>query len=95
MPYRVEIVSTESNNRVLENLPKEILPKIAVHIKRLSENPYLGRSVEGPITAYIYSFSVNHINRVYGFSVSYKINENKETIVITEFGKTITNYLDT
>lgn len=92
MPYKVEIATTESNTEFLQKLPKEILPEIAKRLNILGVKPYLGRSVEGPISAYIYTFPINHMNKVYNFLVSYKINENKETITITDFGKTIISY---
>lgn len=92
MPYRVEIASTKSNSDFLQNLPKEILPEFAKRLHVLGVKPYLGRSVEGPISAYLYTFRINHVNKEYNFVVSYKINENKETITITDFGKTILNY---
>ena len=92
MPYKVEIANTKSNTEFLQKLPKEILPEIAKHLNILGVKPYLGRSVEGPISAYIYTFPINHMNKVYDFLVSYKINENKETITITDFGKTIISY---
>jgi mRNA-degrading endonuclease RelE of RelBE toxin-antitoxin system len=92
VPYKVEIATTKSNIEFLQKLPKEILPEIAKRLNILGVKPYLGRSVEGPISAYIYTFSINHMNKVYNFLVSYKINENKETITITDFGKTMINY---
>ena len=94
MPYRVEITNTKSNTDFLQKLPKEILPEFAKRLNILGVKPSLGRSVEGPISAYIYTFRINHMNKVYDFVVSYKINENKETIIITDFGKTIINYPD-
>ncbi len=92
MPYKVEIADTKSNTEFLQKLPKEILPEFAKRLDILGIKPYLGRSVEGPISAYIYTFPINHIDKVYKFVVSYKINENKETITITDFGKTIISY---
>lgn len=94
MPYKVEIADTESNNKFLSNLPKSILPKLAEHLKLLGDHPFLGRSVEAPISAYIYSFSINHAEQNYSFTVAYKINEGDETILITNLGKTVINYLD-
>lgn len=94
MPYKVEIADTESNNKLLSNLPESILPKLAERLKLLGEHPFLGRSVEAPIPAYIYSFSIKHAKQDYGFTVAYKINEGNETILITELGKTVIDYLD-
>ena len=56
MPYKVEIAKTKSNNSFLANLPKEIIPELEKHLKLLGDHPYLGRSVEAPIPAYVYSF---------------------------------------
>lgn len=94
MSYKVEIADTESNNKFLKTLSKEIIPKLANHLKLLGENPHLGRSVEGPISAYIYSFLINHINKVLKFFVTYKVDENTEAIVITDFGKIEINIID-
>lgn len=87
MPYKVEIANTESNNRFLENLPKDIIPDLKKHLKHLGNHPYLGRSVEAPIPAYIYSFEVTHQGQKNTFIVSYKIDENSDTIFITSLGR--------
>lgn len=87
MPYKVEITNTESNKRFLENLPKEIIPELAKYLKHLGNHPCLGRSVEGPIPAYIYSFEIIHQDEKNAFVVSYKMDENSETIFITSFGR--------
>ena len=60
MPYKVEIANTESNNSFLANLPKEFIPELEKQLKHLGDHPYLGRSVEAPIPAYIYSFEITH-----------------------------------
>jgi len=41
-----------------------------------------GRSVEAPIPAYIYSFSIDIAEQNHKFVVSYKINEGNDTIFI-------------
>jgi len=86
VPYKVEIANTKSNNSFLTNLPKEIIPELKKHLKHLGEHPYLGRSVEAPIPAYIYSFEITHQDQKNTFVVSYKMDENSETIFITSFG---------
>lgn len=86
MPYKVEVVDSETNNNFLRNLPKDILPKLAGQLKLLGEHPYLGRSVEAPIHAYIYSFQITHAGQLQEFTVAYKIKEGSETIAITSFG---------
>ncbi len=87
MPYKVEIANTESNNSFLTNIPKEFIPELKKHLINLGGHPYLGRSVEGPIPAYIYSFEITHQNQKNTFIVSYKMDENSETIFITSFGQ--------
>lgn len=87
MPYKVEIANTESNNNFLANLPKEFIPELTKHLKNLGDRPYLGRSVEAPIPAYIYSFEITHQGKKNTFIVSYKMDENSETISITSFGR--------
>lgn len=87
MPYRVEIVETENNSRFLRSLPKSILPILKKKLESLGGHPYLGRSVNAPIPAYIYSFDIVHKDIVYKFVVSYKISEGSETIFITSLGR--------
>lgn len=87
VPYKVEIANTKSNNSFLANLPKEIIPELEKHLKHLGEHPYLGRSVEAPIPAYIYSFEITHHGQKHTFVVSYKMDENNEIIFITSFGR--------
>ncbi len=87
MPYKVKILDSESNNRFLKNLPQSILPEIAKQLNLLGERPYLGRSVEAPIPAYIYGFKIIHSGQNHTFSVSYKIDEGDEVILITSFGR--------
>ena len=89
MPYKVLISDTEENNKFLKNLPQEIIPKVFEQLKHLGEHPYLGRSVEAPLPAYIYSFQIAHTKQIHEFVVSYKINEGDEIIYITDFGITI------
>lgn len=87
MPYKVEIADSKANNNFLRNLPEGILPKLGEKLRLLGAHPYLGRSVEAPIRAYIYSFEITHAGQNHKFVVSYKINEGSETIVITSFGR--------
>lgn len=87
MPYKVEIANTETNNNFLTNLPKEFIPELKKYLKNLGDHPYLGRSVEGPIPAYIYSFEITHQGQKNEFIVSYKMDENSEIIYITSFGR--------
>jgi hypothetical protein len=87
VPYKVKIANTESNNSFLANLPKEIIPELEKHLKYLGDHPYLGRSVEAPIPAYIYSFGITHQGQKNTFVVSYKMDENSETIFITSLGR--------
>ncbi|HHT9120190.1 MAG TPA: hypothetical protein ACFYD3_06580 [Candidatus Hypogeohydataceae bacterium YC41] len=89
MPYKVEIVDSRANNLFLSQLPKDLLPKVAEHLKLLGAHPYLGRSVEAPIPAYIYSFNITYSKQLQKFTVSYKINEGDETIIINSFGREI------
>lgn len=89
MPYRIEIVETENNIRFLRNLPKSILPTLKKKLESLGNHPYLGRSVNAPIPAYIYSFDVVQGEVIHKFVVSYKISEGSETIFITSFGREI------
>lgn len=87
MPYRIEIAETESNNRFLRNLPKSILPILKKKLESLGDHPYLGRSVDAPLSAYIYSFDINRKGVIHKFVVSYKISEGSEIIFITSFGR--------
>ena len=89
MPYKVEIADTKENNAFLKNLPKDILPKLSEQLQVLGAHPYLGRSIEAPIPAYLFSFQITHAEQNHKFIVSYKINEGNETIYITSFGRTI------
>jgi mRNA-degrading endonuclease RelE of RelBE toxin-antitoxin system len=89
MPYKVEIADTEESNTFLKNLPKDILAKLSEHLQLLGEHPYLGRSIEAPIPACLYSFQIMHAEQNHKFIVSYKIDEGNETIYITSFGRTI------
>lgn len=89
MPYKVEITQTEANKSFLENLPKSILPDLKKHLEHLGNNPNLGRSVNAPIPAYIYSFEIKHEDQNNTFVVSYKMDENSNIIYITNFGRQI------
>lgn len=86
MPYKVEIAKTESNKKFLENLPKGILPDLKKCLEHLGNHPYLGRSVEAPIKAFIYSFEITYEGRKNTFVVSYKMDESNETISIMSLG---------
>lgn len=91
MPYRVEILDNEQNRKFLKGLPPAVLPKMSEHLNRLGKHPYLGRSVEAPIPVYLYSFKIRHARKNHNITVSYKINENNETILITAFGRETAN----
>lgn len=87
MPYKVNIVESEPNNKFLNSLPKSILPKFKKALINLGNHPYLGRSLSGVISAYVYSFKIIHRKREYLYIVSYKIDENTDTINIINLGK--------
>lgn len=89
MPYKVEIANTEENNTFLKNIPKDIRTKLSKCLQLLGEQPYLGRSIEAPIPAYLYSFQIMHAEHNHEFIVSYKISEGNDTIYITSFGRII------
>ncbi|MFQ5862750.1 MAG: type II toxin-antitoxin system RelE/ParE family toxin [Candidatus Brocadiales bacterium] len=87
MPYKVEIATTEANHRFLARLPANIFPKLKKQLELLGKHPYLGRSVDAPVSCYLYSFNITHEDLTYKFVVSYKIDEGSETIFITSFGR--------
>ncbi len=94
MPYKVQIANNQQNIKFLKNIPENILPKLLEHLKVLGEHPYLGRSKEGVIPAYVYSFNMTYQGQVHNFIVTYKIDENTDTIYITGFGKQIITSLN-
>ncbi|ODS32021.1 MAG: hypothetical protein SCARUB_02841 [Candidatus Scalindua rubra] len=87
MPYKVNIVESDPNNKFLNSLPKSILPEFKKSLSHLGNYPYLGRSLSGVISAYVYSFKITHRKREYNFAVSYKIDESNNTINIINLGK--------
>lgn len=89
MPYKVQIANNQQNIDFLKNIPENILPELLERLKVLGDHPYLGRSKEGVIPAYVYNFNMTYEEHIHNFIVTYKMDENTDTIYITGFGKQI------